>query len=121
MLLGIVNIIKVRVVEGLLTSIPLLNFYLFFLTITLCLSYWIMLFFFFSKWFYSESTRLFIYLFFLSFCLFAISWAAPWAYGGSQARGLIRAVAASLRQSHSNSRSELRLRPTPQLTATPDH
>ena len=41
------------------------------------------------------------------------------AYGGSQARGLIRAVAAGLHHSHSNSGSELRLRPTPQLTATP--
>ena len=36
----------------------------------------------------------------------AISWAAPAAYGGSQARGLIGAVATGLRQSHSNSGSE---------------
>ena len=57
---------------------------------------------------------------FLSFCLFAISWATPAKYGGSQARGRIEDVAASLRQSHSNARSEPRLRPTPQLTATPD-
>ena len=35
-------------------------------------------------------------------CLFAISWAALEAYGGSQARGLIRAIAASLLHSHSN-------------------
>jgi len=42
------------------------------------------------------------------------------AYGGSQARGLIRAVAINLRHSHSNSGSEPHLRPTPQLTATPD-
>ena len=42
------------------------------------------------------------------------------AYGGSQARGRIRAVATSLSQSHSNAGSELRLQPTPQLTATPD-
>ena len=55
------------------------------------------------------------------FCLFAISWAAPAAYGGSQARGRIRAVATSLRQSHSNGGSELHLQPTPQLTAVPDH
>ena len=61
---------------------------------------------------------LFIYLFI--YCLFAISWAAPAAYGGSQARGRIGAVAASLRKSHSNAGSEPRLRPTPQLTATPD-
>ena len=50
----------------------------------------------------------------------AISWAAPAAYGGSQARGLIGAVATGLRQSHSNAGSEPRLQPTPQLTATPD-
>ena len=52
---------------------------------------------------------------------FAFSRAAPVAYGDSQARGLIGAAAASLYQSHSNNLgSELRLRPTPQLTATPD-
>ena len=58
--------------------------------------------------------------FFFFFCLFAFSRAAPAAYGGSQARGLIGAVAAGLRQSYSNTGSEPRLRPTPQLTATPD-
>ena len=65
--------------------------------------------------------------FFFVFCLFvvvvvivAISWAAPAAYGGSQARGRIGAVATGLRQSHSNAGSEPRLQPTPQLTATPD-
>ena len=42
------------------------------------------------------------------------------AYGGSQARGLIGAVAAGLRHSHSNARSKPSLQPTPQLTATPD-
>ena len=51
----------------------------------------------------------------------AISWAAPTAYGGSQARGRIGAVATGQRQSHSNSGSEPRLQPAPQLTATPDH
>ena len=49
----------------------------------------------------------------------AISWAAPVAYGGSQARGRIGAVATGLCQSHSNAGSEPRLQPTPQLTATP--
>ena len=44
----------------------------------------------------------------------------PAAYGSSQARGLIGAVAASLRHSHSNARSEPCLRPTPQLMAMPD-
>ena len=46
--------------------------------------------------------------------------AEPVAYGGSQARGLIGAVAAGLHHSHSNAGSEPRLRPTPPLTATPD-
>ena len=46
--------------------------------------------------------------------------AAPAAYGGFQARGLIRAVAAGLPHSHSHARFEPHLRPTPQLTAMPD-
>ena len=63
----------------------------------------------------------FLFFFFFFFLvLFGISWAAPVAYGGSQARGLIRAVAAGLRQSHSSVGSEPHLRPTPQLMATPD-
>ena len=53
-------------------------------------------------------------------CLFAISWAAPVAYGGSQAGGQIGAVATGLHQSQSNAGSESRLQPTPQLTAMPD-
>ena len=47
-----------------------------------------------------------ITVFFFLFVFFAISWATPMAYGGSQARGPFRAVAADLRQSHSNARSE---------------
>ena len=58
--------------------------------------------------------------FFFFFGLFAISWATPSEYGGSQARGQIRAIDAGLRQRHSNWGSELRLQPTPQLTAMPD-
>ena len=57
-------------------------------------------------------------IFFFFFRLFDISWAAPAASGGSQARGLIRAIAASLCYSHSDARSKPRLQPTPQLTAT---
>ena len=49
----------------------------------------------------------FFFSFFFVFCPFR---AAPLAYGGSQARGLIGAVAAGLCQSHSNARSQLRLR-----------
>ena len=50
------------------------------------------------------------------FCLFM---AAPMAYGGSQARSRIRAVATGLRHSHSNVRLEPHLQPTPQLTVMP--
>ena len=42
------------------------------------------------------------------------------AYGGSQARGPIRATATSLHHSHSNIRSKPHLQPTPQLTAMLD-
>ena len=80
---------------------------------------------------YSHTQKIFIriydyffsfFLFFLLFflCLFAISRAAPKAYGGSQARGRIRAVVAILHQSHSNAGSEPHLQPTEQLMATPD-
>ena len=60
---------------------------------------------------------LLLFFFFLSFCLFK---ATPRAYGGSQARGLIGSTAAGLYHSHNNARSSPHLRPTPQLTATPD-
>ena len=56
--------------------------------------------------------------FFLCTCLFFRS--TPTAHGGSQARGSIRAIAASLHHSHSNTGSQPCLRPTPQPTATPD-
>ena len=52
--------------------------------------------------------------------LFAFSRAATVAHGGSQARGLIGAVAAGPRQSHSNMGSEPYVQPTPQLMAMAD-
>ena len=55
--------------------------------------------------------------FFGLFCLFR---ATPMAYGGSQAGGRIRAVAAGLHHNHSNMGSKLHLWPTPQLIAKPD-
>ena len=58
-----------------------------------------------------------LFFFFFVFCLFR---AAPEVYGVSRARGLIRAVAASLHHSYSNEGSEPHLRPTPQLTAMPE-
>ena len=45
----------------------------------------------------------FFFFFFFFFCIFR---AAPAAYGGSQARGQIRAAAAGLHHSHSNAGSE---------------
>ena len=57
------------------------------------------------------TTSIFIYL--LMYLLFR---AATMAYGSSQARGLIRAVAAGLYHSHSNAGSD----PTPQLTTKLD-
>jgi len=61
-----------------------------------------------------------IIFFFFVFLSFAFSRAALVAYGGSQVRGRIRAVATGLRQSHSNAGSQPCLQPTPQLTAVPD-
>ena len=57
---------------------------------------------------------------FLLFCLFGIFGAVPSAYGDSQARDQIGAVAADLPQSHSNAGSGPRLQPTPQLMAMLD-
>ena len=56
--------------------------------------------------------------FFLFFAL--LFRAAPEAYGGSQARGPVGAIAAGLHHSHSHARSEPHLPPTLQLTAMPD-
>ena len=58
--------------------------------------------------------------FIVVYCIFCLFRATPTAYGGSQTRGSIRATAAGLHHSHSNEESEPHLRPTPQLTATPD-
>ena len=78
-------------------------------------------FYFFNKRNNSEIVlQLFLFIYLFIYLFFAISWAAPAAHGGSQARGPIGAVATGLRQSHSNVRSEPHLWPTPQLTATPD-
>ena len=54
------------------------------------------------------------------FFFFRLFRAAPMDYRGSQARGPIGAAAAGLPHSHSNTGSEPRLRPAPQLTTTPD-
>ena len=56
-------------------------------------------------------------VFFFFFFLFR---ATDVAYGDSQARGQIGAMAAGLHHSHSNTGSELHLRYTPQLMAMPD-
>ena len=59
-------------------------------------------------------TLLLFFFFFLHFR------AVPKTYGGSQAKGQIRATAASLPHSHSNMGSEPCLQPTQQLTAMLD-
>ena len=59
--------------------------------------------------------KLFLFLFF--FFLGLHLWQA---YGSSQARGQIGGTAADLCHSHSTSRSEPHLRPTPQFAAIPD-
>ena len=56
---------------------------------------------------FSHIFRLFFFFFF--FFVFGHFRATPLAYGGSEARGRIGAVAASLHHSHSNLGSEPRL------------
>ena len=55
-----------------------------------------------------------------NFILFFLFRTAPAAYVSSQASGQIGGIAAGLRHSHGNTGCEPRLRPTPQLMATPD-
>ena len=63
----------------------------------------------------------FPYRFFSSFLFFSFLFRViPVAYGSSQARGQIRAAAASLHHNQGNARSEPHLRPPPQLLATLD-
>ena len=53
------------------------------------------------------------------FSIFFFFRAVPVAYGSSQARGRMRAVAVSPTHSHSDAGSELHMRCTPQFMATP--
>ena len=65
------------------------------------------------SFFFSFPFFFFFFFFFLSFVFFR---AVPAPYGVSQARSLIRAVAAGLCQSHRKARSKPHLWPTPQFT-----
>ena len=67
-----------------------------------------------------EGDKSSFFCFFFCFLFFVFSRATPMAYGGSQARGPIGAVASGLHHRHSNSGSKPHLRPIPQLMATPD-
>ena len=60
------------------------------------------------------------YFYILAHLFFFLFRAAPVAFGSSQARGRISAVAASLYHSHGNAGSKPCPRPTPQLTAAWD-
>ena len=56
------------------------------------------------------------FFFWFFVCLLCLFKPTPMEYGGSQARGQIRAVAAVLHHSHFNARSKPHLWPTPRLT-----
>jgi len=56
----------------------------------------------------------------VGFCFLFVFFAAPLAYGGSQARGRIRAVAVGLHHSHAIQNPSPCLPPTPQLMAMLD-
>ena len=66
------------------------------------------------RWRKVSLTRVFLSVFVFLFRIISA------AYGRSRAQGRIGAAAASLHHSHSNTGSKPHLRPTPQLTATPD-
>ena len=67
------------------------------------------------------SRHYWVFLFFEFIYLFLFFFRAePLAYGVSQARGQIRAVATGLCHSHSNMGFKLHLRATLELTATPE-
>ena len=64
-----------------------------------------------------------VFLYSLSFIIYLFIYlfrTIPMAYGGSQARGRIRAAGAGLHHSHSNARSEPHLQPTLHLAARLD-
>ena len=61
----------------------------------------------------SRSGNTTVHFVFLFFVFLPLLGPLPTAYGGSQARGQIGAVASSLHQSHSSAGSEPRLQPTP--------
>ena len=56
-----------------------------------------------------------VYMLIPNFCFVLFFRAAPTAYGCSQPRGPIGAIAVGLHHSHSHTRSEPCLQPTPQL------
>ena len=68
----------------------------------------------------SQITPFFCFVLFCFLSFLPFSRATPMAHGGSRDRGGIGAVAAGLRQRHSNAESKPCLRTTPQLMATPD-
>ena len=68
----------------------------------------------------SRNKPTYLWLINLSFFFFGFLGPHQWHMEVPRLRGLIRAVAASLHNSHSNEGSALHLQPTPQLMAMPD-
>ena len=66
---------------------------------------------------HNGNSQRFFFFFFFFFVFFR---STPVAYGSSQARGPVGAVAANLHHSHRKVGSKLHLCPAPQLVATPD-
>ena len=101
---------------------PLLDLYrsmesAFIPTLELYLPEWVPhLWFLFLRWFWTKYS--FGFYFYAPLFKNLLFRATPAAFGSSQTRGLIGAVAAGLCHNHSNAKSELHRWPTPQLTAS---
>ena len=67
-----------------------------------------------------QNKQIFIFILFNSFIYLLLFRATPSAYVGSQVRGPTGATDAGLHHRHSNIKSKLHLRPTPELMATLD-
>ena len=67
-----------------------------------------------------EHKEIGFFCFLVFFFFFFLFWVSPMAFGGSVAWDPIRGTSACQQHRHNNIRSEVCLRPTPQLTEMPD-